>query len=80
MLNEPSILEIDGKRPDGWSFTIDEASAGHWVVVGRARWGSRVERHGTDLEVLTSACLEAANAINQQLIAKYGFLPAEQAT
>ena len=47
----------------GWSFEMDEVSAGVYRVRGVDRAGRSVEASGTDPDVLLEACKQAARRI-----------------
>jgi len=49
------------KELPGWSFAIDEVSAGVYRVVGRDLAGRTVEATGPRLKVLIEQCLQAAS-------------------
>lgn len=44
----------------GWSFGVDEVSAGVYRAFGRDRLGRNIEITGTDPEVLIEKCRRAA--------------------
>lgn len=55
----PSLVTDD---PDlaGWTFEVEETSAGVYLVRGTDRAGRTVQRHGTDEDALLAKCREWA--------------------
>ena len=51
--------------PAGWSFEVDEVSAGVYRVCGTDQAGRHVEQTGTDPDALLLECKKAAQRIAQ---------------
>lgn len=50
----------------GWSFEIDEQSAGVYHITATEKSGRTFEMNGTDRDLLLSECREEAAALSEQ--------------
>jgi len=59
-------MTIRDEALPGWTFRIEEVSAGVYQIQGSDRQGRSVARRGTDPDVLLAQCKQDAAAIQQK--------------